>query len=104
MSVTRAASFSARKAAAGRAASAIREPSKGTRKCLNMGSPGKESLIQKVDVQHDDDRRDQSGKECGYGFVDQVSHKVGPAGKHHQGDDREGETEAEHHLADYQGA
>ena len=77
-----------------------REPSRGTRRCLNIASPSYKGLVQKVEVQTDDDRGGRPGQDRGHGLVDQRAHGLLPLGEHHQRDDGERQPEAQQDLAD----
>src|SRR4051812_34525264 len=58
-----------------------------------------DEIEEKFDVEYDDDRRGEPGKDLDPGGIGKLAHLGLLARKHHERDDRKGQLEAEHHLA-----
>src|SRR4030067_844858 len=84
-------------------ASARWDPSSGTRKWRYTSAPG-EDLHEQVHVESDDERGDDAGDYSRDAPVDERPHDIGPAREQDQRDDGERQAEAQHYLADHEGA
>src|SRR5271157_2838352 len=95
MRVREASNFFASDAAIPSADSARRDPSRGTRMCLNIALPSREGLVKKIHIQPQDHSRRRTTGDCRQGLVHQDAHQVFPSCEKDQGDDGEGQGEAE---------
>src|SRR5947209_3145719 len=90
-SVTRAFRAAARYTAAGRAASASCEPSRGISRCWNIALAPNKRRVEKIEIQSDNQG---SGRDCQQRLaatVHQRAHNIGPARKQDERNDGEGQ-------------